>query len=479
MSRADITRGVLVAPPGAPATWRARLDSIAFVLLLTFTAILFVNPERWAPGAFAAFPIQKALFLLVLLAYAPSVRNVPGWAEWPTGVKALLAILALGVLHLPFARDPGASMQVLSNGLKMICVLGVLAGVVRTESRLRVALALLTVTAGALAVGATHSYLSGQLTIKGLRIEGPPGLFENPNNLGAFFAIAFPLTAVLALESRGLARAGFAGLAVAILGGEVATATRGGFLGILAAALVLAWRLGRRRPAAVAGLLALSLALFLAASPPEYVERLGTILAPERDALGSAQERLVLLAHAVDVVAHHPVVGVGMGNYPLYSIDWVDAHNSPLQIAAELGLAGLVAYLTVIGATYTLLVRASRDVPAPGAGRLGAGLQAALAAYFVSGLFGSYQYSWVLHYLVGLSVGTAALTCEMRERAGPAHDPQVGRPYKEDDDSTCSPRPSAAEHGFRSRCRTAGLAGQVDRTSRRAAGRFLSQSRGG
>jgi hypothetical protein len=81
----------------------------------------------------------------------------------------------------------------------------------------------------------------------------------------------------------------------------------------------------------------------------------------------------------------------------------MDAHNSQLQIAAELGWAGLAAHLIAIAATFVMLGRAPR-----GATASTGGLEAALAAYFVCSLFGSFQYSWVLHYLIGLSVGASA-----------------------------------------------------------------------
>ena len=45
---------------------------------------------------------------------------------------------------------------------------------------------------------------------------------------------------------------------------------------------------------------------------------------------------------------NRPMVGVGMGNFHIYSIREKEAHNAYLEIAAELGVMGLIACWIVI-----------------------------------------------------------------------------------------------------------------------------------
>jgi len=63
---------------------------------------------------------------------------------------------------------------------------------------------------------------------------------------------------------------------------------------------------------------------------------------------------------AIDLFCHHPLVGVGLGNFPKaflaldnslnytpQNIDMIHAHNSYLQMAAETGVIGLLPFLTL------------------------------------------------------------------------------------------------------------------------------------
>src|SRR5207244_4267209 len=86
------------------------------------------------------------------------------------------------------------------------------------------------------------------------------------------------------------------------------------------------------------------------------------------------------------------------------------AHNSYVEIWAELGLAGLIAYLTLILAPLRSLRRfefvtvGKRDERSKERYYISVGLQATLVATIVSGLFSSIQYQWFLYYPVALAV---------------------------------------------------------------------------
>ena len=72
------------------------------------------------------------------------------------------------------------------------------------------------------------------------------------------------------------------------------------------------------------------------------------------DTTGSRQARLDLLKEGVRVFAAHPVLGVGLGQFINYEPDerkeaWNVTHNAMLQVAAELGIVGLIPFLFVIG----------------------------------------------------------------------------------------------------------------------------------
>jgi O-antigen ligase len=114
-----------------------------------------------------------------------------------------------------------------------------------------------------------------------------------------------------------------------------------------------------------------------------------------------------------------------MGNFHHYSLGELRAHNAYLEVWAELGMAGLIAYLTLIFAPFQSLralelktVGAQDEMSRDGY-YLSVGLQATLAAYIVCSFFASLEYQWLLYYPVAFSVALRAI--HNREGSSIAH----------------------------------------------------------
>ncbi len=232
----------------------------------------------------------------------------------------------------------------------------------------------------------------------------------NPNVMAGSLALLLPLGAGLLLfawrELRGWERL-LAGGFVLVGGGMLLlTQSRGAWLA-LAAALALLVVLRFRRGwvfvlvAALAGIGAAALLGF---------DQVAAALVSSAT-LGGAEGRLEVWSRALYMIQDFPFTGVGMGTftavadrlYPffLYAPGTVEhAHNLFLQVAVDLGLPGLVAWLAILlGLGYSAgwLVKISsgdahvlpgRSLAMTGRWRLGlaAGLLAALVALVVHGL---------------------------------------------------------------------------------------------
>jgi hypothetical protein len=61
-------------------------------------------------------------------------------------------------------------------------------------------------------------------------------------------------------------------------------------------------------------------------------------------AFGSYEQRRYLMEKSIQGVAHYPL-GIGMGNFVIYSGTWREVHVSYLQIAVEGGIGAFVLYL--------------------------------------------------------------------------------------------------------------------------------------
>jgi O-antigen ligase len=172
------------------------------------------------------------------------------------------------------------------------------------------------------------------------------------------------------------------------------TMTRSSLLGALAGLTVL-FVLRIRRLVWLAAALAVALGLFVF-SPGHFKERLYSSF----DLLDeTTRVRIELVKTGVNMVREHPLTGVGprMARrvYPDYRVsedipDWAyqHLHNSPLQIAAEMGLLALAAWLALWWKAGRDLVGFSRDRREDAfrrcLGSIGAGV---LIAFLSAGLF--------------------------------------------------------------------------------------------
>ena len=223
------------------------------------------------------------------------------------------------------------------------------------------------------------------------------GTFEQPNPYGGYLGLALPLALGLVLTAwPGRARgqggegqawglwAAAAGAGVLIAGGLFASWSRGAWLGAAAGvAIVVVARGGSWLRGALAigltGLVVCFLVWGRVPLPGALADRFSGFVADlttfdvrdveVTDANFAVVERAAHWQAALGMFRDHPWTGVGLGNYPeayaQYALPrWPDplghAHNYFLNIAAEAGLPGLVAYLLWVAAGLWVAVQAVR-----------------------------------------------------------------------------------------------------------------------
>jgi O-antigen ligase len=406
--------------PGRRTTRGAH--GLAFAGLFAFTLLLYARPNELFPEAFGTFPIVRIVAITTLLSYLGSklLQSEP-LTIWPIELKMLLAITALGILFIPLAVSPTNSTDLLSDMfLKVVAIFILMINLIDTRERLKTILKLVVICGTILSFFAILSYVEGKFTVVtrgdqgtvvGVRISGMVGgIFENPNDLATSLDLLIPLAVALALTRKGLARAFYFACAVILGTGVILTFSRGGFLGMVAMGGLLLWKLGRSNKAMTALAIATVVMVFLIAMPVGYSSRITSIFDTESDPTGSSQARKDLLERAASVAANHLILGVGMGNYSIYSIGEQRAHNSFLEISAELGVAGLIAYMIMLFAPLRSLRRIEQESLAGiRKGRkeiyyLVTAVQASLVAYIVCSCFGSIQYHWFLYYPLAYAV---------------------------------------------------------------------------
>ena len=240
--------------------------------------------------------------------------------------------------------------------------------------------------------------------------------------------IAFlPLAIVVALgRGRPLLRlVAFVGIPF-IAASIIFSKSRGGVVALVAMLAVLLFQLRRLRP----GIGVLVIAATLASIPllPEsFTGRMSSIFHAEEDPTGSREARKRLLRDGYQAFIDNPLFGLGAGQFQNHNPEgrkeeaWRETHNAVLQVAAELGIAGLAIFLIVIGSGFAAVIRTSAAVRRGGHTRTlarapdaagkqreamemyGAAMAASLTGWFVAAMFASVAYYWTFYIVLGLA----------------------------------------------------------------------------
>lgn len=201
------------------------------------------------------------------------------------------------------------------------------------------------------------------------------GWFGEPNPFAAFiWCITLPIIA-FALYSSGQRRmlrivTGMIGTVGLIALGL--TQSRGGMIGVTAGMLVIVVMIlsSRRRSIRLTAGIATAIFAALALLMLVRVEPWSALRASTTPGNWAEQERAAHWTAAIAMVQENPISGVGAGGfgeqYRAYSDNWRfrisrgHAHNAYLQVAAEAGLPGLLAYGLMLGAIVAALIRRMR-----------------------------------------------------------------------------------------------------------------------
>jgi len=382
-----------------------RGHAASFAGILAFTFLVYFRPYELFPSLAWLSNSAFVVALITVVVFIPTQLGLENRiTAAPREVKLALALLVTGILSIPLAVEPARAFGSFIEYFKVIAIFIVMVNVIRTYKRLHLLILLVLLVSCVLSFSALYDYARGNLALEGRRIAGlVGGLFSNPNDLALHLVTMIPLSLACMLSSRGtLKKILYLGCSLLLTAGMVATFSRGGFLGFVCVAGFLVWKLARRNRVffGAAALAVVLMAVGLA--PSAYRSRIATT----NDA--SAIARTDDLKRSLLVALRHPVVGVGMDNYIIYSNLSKTTHNAYTQVAAEMGLIAFLIYAAFLITPFKRLRRIELDnihvKRKPGAYYLAVGLQGSLVAYMVVSFFASVAYLWYVYYLVAYAV---------------------------------------------------------------------------
>lgn len=336
-----------------------------------------------------------------------------------------LAILALMVLSVPGGVYPGLSFGfIVQDHVKTMLLMILLGAAVRTLRDVEYLV-------WAQILGAAI-YSVFVLTTFEIDIGGRLGdlVYYDANDLGMLLVCTLPLVVYFLRSGAGWGqRLLAAGILPVLIEAIIKTGSRGAFLGFIAvvAFIVIHFRAFPKRLRY--GGTAAVLCLLLLTAGDSYWELMRTLLNPQDDYnwAGNAEEgRMEVWKRGIGYMIRYPL-GVGANAFPAaegmvsplaarqqygVGLKWSAAHNSFVQIGAELGVVGLVCFLLLLGSAFLFCWRLARTPRSGGEAQatLGEALCATLVGYVVAGFFLSQAYAPYMYATYGIVLGLVKVT---------------------------------------------------------------------
>jgi putative inorganic carbon (hco3(-)) transporter len=261
------------------------------------------------------------------------------------------------------------------------------------------------------------------------RAHGPVG---DANRFAQILMMALPLGLVLGLTAKSRLGSLLAlGSVLIVLGGIFVTYSRGGFVA-LAGLVLLMVPMGLISARQLLAMFAAGVILAPIVAPG-YTQRMLSIGgvaelfgSREAEADGATRGRTTEMLAALAAYTEHPVLGVGPGQYaPYYSVHYQAlpeisireiavprrAHSLYLELGAEVGTIGLVAFLAIplllLRDLRVLRLRFAED--RADLSRLAASFSLVLLAYLGTGVFLHLAFERYYWFMVGLTAAAAGV----------------------------------------------------------------------
>ncbi len=434
-----------VAGAGSATRWDLLMLAVAAMILTYVWRI----QDLYGIFGLIRLPILAlggALFLFV--ADSDRRRRVIG-VKHPVMICAM-AILAIMVLGVPTSLYPGQSFGFIRDDfIKTFILMVLVATTIRSFADVERYAAIL--------VGGAGLYAWFVLTRFHVGVGGRLGnlLYYDANDVALLLVATLPIAIYFLNRTR---NAGVRVLLLIVLGmfimGIVRSGSRGGFLGLIAVVTYLLFGFNAIPKRVRIFSVAASLLLLSVVASDKYWEMMSTLLEPQKDYNWSNDEgtgRTEIWKRGVGYMVTHPVFGVGARSFPVAEgtlsarakerislnkgVAWRAAHNSFVELGAELGMFALAAFVAMLFYAYRTArgggrLNGPRAPPARGRAvspelALGHALAGAVVGYCVSGFFLSQAYSAYLYTLLGIIVGLWKVANQGGETSAPA--PQLHR----------------------------------------------------
>lgn len=397
--------------------WDATMRQPASVwLICIYFGFEYVRPQSIYP-ALSGLPLGQVALVATLVAWFAEGMKTRKWIPLD-GLVATFSVVVL--LSSVTAVDPGLAFSELKVFINWILVYFLVTNVVDRRIAYYLFFGAFLLFSLKMSQHGTRTFVMRGFRFASWGAAGSPGWFQNSGEFAIQMCIFLPLSYYFAqaLKER-VSRWKYVLLLVVpvtALISVVASSSRGGQIGAAGVILFMILQSKHR----IRGLVVAGAVLFAMwqVVPPEQKARF--------DAMGSdqtSQSRLTYWEDGLEIMNQYPVLGIGYKNWlPYYNRRYGGqqlSHNIFIEAGSELGYAGLVAFLLLIGGTFYTNLQTRRLSAGLGEWEsffrsAAYGLDAALVGFMISGFFVTvlyYPFFWV-----NLAMTAALHVAARRER---------------------------------------------------------------
>lgn len=391
----------------------------ALLGLALLVAAVFVNPYLGSllmlflifSRLLQSFNVGRMFMAAVALTAAAWVANMGLRLDFRIRVLKsqtvlIFAFIFLLFLSIPFAYDTKLAFATVLLYVKLVLLYILFVNLLTTARRFEwciyVVLFALLVAVG---YGFYTFFVQPSLVAKVLRRVSGGGTDPNFFALSVISFLPLPFLFIFEKKKPWL-KIFWLAVFLLMIGGILSSFSRAGILGLAFVLLVLGYKMRKHR---VWFWLATGIILVLFFSVPGQIwDRMETLSNVGQDA--SLRWRFKLAVGAWELFWAHPLTGVGVGNFILFSFPWINrhqvAHNTYLEILAELGIFGLIVLGLLLWITFRYLRESYRSFRKNGQTRLatiGEGLEIGFWGFLFVAAFLSLHYDYMFWVFLGFA----------------------------------------------------------------------------
>ncbi len=358
----------------------------------------------------------SALLLLVLVSIMAINLQFAAITRIPGG-RLLLALTAWSIVCIPFSVWPGGSFEQVQGAIRTLITIALVPAFVRTT---REAIRAVLVVGMAMGFAAALSFWSGSTdSSSGRLVLAYSSTLGDPNYYCYYVLAGLPFLCLGAALTSGVKRIGFLLLILPILNVVAKTGSRMGAIAFAAGILFMFFVAPVRYKILLTIGTAALVMLAIAILPSHLRQRFTTMFESEEDttkarmATESSESRRYLFFRSLEITAQNPIFGVGAGMFSIaegalakeegVKGAWHATHNTYTQYSSELGIPGMLLYVSVLYASYNGLRRIRKSHLDPRMSKAALFTQMAFVVVCVSLMFLSVGYGGIPYILVAVS----------------------------------------------------------------------------